>query len=228
MPGTRPGHHHPAGVGQVGARGPGPARRRVGRPGPGRAEHGHLAHVAVGAEHPEGLGHLGQGGVGDLEVADGRALAGQRPDDGQHRAQQVALGPRQRPVAGQRAERCLDRARRRADRAAALGTGTWPAGSAGSAEAGARRDSPRRSRGERRRSAVEGGALDERAAERGDQASASSSTPMRWPWLAPAAREMFSSMSVPPRSLAPARRHWRAPSTPSFTQLTWMLSMAPR
>ena len=31
----------------------------------------------VGAEDPEGLGHLGQRRVGDLEVADGRALAGQ-------------------------------------------------------------------------------------------------------------------------------------------------------
>ncbi len=30
---------------------------------------------------------------------------------------------------------------------------------------------------------------------------------MSWPWLAPAAREMFSSMSVPPRSFTPA---WRA------------------
>ena len=49
-----------------------------------------------------------------------------------------------------------------------------------------------------------------------------------WPWLAPAAREMFSSMRVPPRSLTPARRIWRTPSAPIFTQLTWMLSMASR
>src|SRR5438067_38632 len=32
---------------------------------------------------------------------------------------------------------------------------------------------------------------------------------MRWPWVAPAALEMFSSISVPPRSLTPAMRAWR-------------------
>ena len=49
-----------------------------------------------------------------------------------------------------------------------------------------------------------------------------------WPWLAPAAREMFSSISVPPRSFTPARSIWRTPSTPILTQLVWMLSMVPR
>ena len=57
--------------------------------------------------------------------------------------------------------------------------------------------------------------------------ASSSSTPMRCPWGAPAAREMFSSISVPPRSLTPARSTWRDPSAPIFTQLTWMLSMSP-
>ena len=47
-----------------------------------------------------------------------------------------------------------------------------------------------------------------------------------WPWEAPAAREMFSSMSVPPRSLQPACSSWLTPSRPIFTQLAWTLSMA--
>ena len=39
----------------------------------------------------------------------------------------------------------------------------------------------------------------------------------------PAAREMLSFISVPPRSLAPAFRHSAAPSGPIFTQDVWML-----
>ena len=49
------------------------------------------------------------------------------------------------------------------------------------------------------------------------------SSVMRWPWVAPAAREMFSSMSVPPRSLAPASRTCWAPAAPIFTHEVWML-----
>ena len=42
-----------------------------------------------------------------------------------------------------------------------------------------------------------------------------------WPWLAPAAREIYSFISVPPRSLTPARSAAAAPSSPSFTQDAW-------
>ncbi len=45
------------------------------------------------------------------------------------------------------------------------------------------------------------------------------------PYDEPAIREMVSSMSVPPRSLAPERSISAAPSVPSFTQLVWMLGM---
>ena len=55
-----------------------------------------------------------------------------------------------------------------------------------------------------------------------------SSSAMRWPWAAPAAREMFSSISVPPRSLTPACSTWRAPPAPIFTHDAWMLSTSPR
>ena len=36
-----------------------------------------------------------------------------------------------------------------------------------------------------------------------------------------------SSMSVPPKSLTPARSIWAAPTAPILTQETWMFSMAP-
>ncbi len=38
-------------------------------------------------------------------------------------------------------------------------------------------------------------------------------------------REIVSSISVPPRSLAPERSISAAPSVPSLTQLVWMLVM---
>ena len=50
---------------------------------------------------------------------------------------------------------------------------------------------------------------------------------MAWPWLAPAAREMFSSISVPPRSFAPDRSACAAPEAPIFTHDTWMLGSRP-
>ena len=37
-----------------------------------------------------------------------------------------------------------------------------------------------------------------------------------WPWAAPAAREMFSSISVPPRSLQPAWSSWRPGRAPEL------------
>ena len=83
--GTGAGHHHPVGCGQLGGQVAGEEVDGVVGLRAGRPEHGDLADVAVGAEHPEGLGHLAQGGVGDLEVADRRALAGhvrQRADHG--------------------------------------------------------------------------------------------------------------------------------------------------
>ena len=52
------------------------------------------------------------------------------------------------------------------------------------------------------------------------------SSSMPWPWVAPAARLMFSSISVPPRSLPPASRSWRAPAAPSFTHDAWTLGMS--
>ena len=55
-----------------------------------------------------------------------------------------------------------------------------------------------------------------------------SASSMSWPRAAPAARLMFSSMRVPPRSLTPASRAWRTPSAPILTQDTWMLSISPR
>ena len=48
---------------------------------------------------------------------------------------------------------------------------------------------------------------------------------MAWPWVAPAARLMFSFSSVPPRSLHPAWSSCRAPVTPTFTHDSWMLGM---
>ena len=42
------------------------------------------------------------------------------------------------------------------------------------------------------------------------------------PHSEPAAREIDSFISVPPRSLTPAASAWRTPSGPSFTQLAWM------
>ena len=47
-----------------------------------------------------------------------------------------------------------------------------------------------------------------------------------WPCSVPAAREMLSFISVPPRSLAPASRQAAAPSGPSFTQDTWMFGIS--
>src|SRR5262249_15032545 len=55
----------------------------------------------------------------------------------------------------------------------------------------------------------------------------SSSGVASWPWAAPLAREMFSSMSVPPRSLQPAARRRAPPSRPSLTHEAWMLGMSP-
>src|SRR5207253_10777703 len=57
---------------------------------------------------------------------------------------------------------------------------------------------------------------------RGSTMARKAASSMRWPCEAPAAREMFSSIKVPPRSLAPARRAWAAPSAPIFTHETWM------
>lgn len=54
-----------------------------------------------------------------------------------------------------------------------------------------------------------------------------SSSSRPWPWAAPAAREMLSFMSVPPRSFTPAERSWRAPRNPSLTHEAWMLGMEP-
>ena len=42
-----------------------------------------------------------------------------------------------------------------------------------------------------------------------------------WPCSAPAAREIDSFISVPPRSLTPARSAAAAPPIPSFTQEAW-------
>ena len=41
-------------------------------------------------------------------------------------------------------------------------------------------------------------------------------------------REMFSSMRVPPMSLAPDCSTWTTPLWPIFTHETWMLSIQPR
>ena len=57
--------------------------------------------------------------------------------------------------------------------------------------------------------------------------STSSATVLAEPCSEPAIREMVSSISVPPTSLAPARSIARVPSTPSLTQEVWMLRIRP-
>ena len=47
------------------------------------------------------------------------------------------------------------------------------------------------------------------------------------PLSEPAIREMVSSISVPPRSLQPPWSIATVPSSPSFTQEHWMLSIRP-
>ena len=47
------------------------------------------------------------------------------------------------------------------------------------------------------------------------------------PWSAPAIRLIVSSISVPPRSLAPPRSTSRHPSSPSLTQEHWIESIDP-
>ena len=58
-------------------------------------------------------------------------------------------------------------------------------------------------------------------------AASSSSGVASWPCAAPEAREMFSSMRVPPKSLHPASSRRAPPSRPSFTHEAWMLSISP-
>src|SRR5208282_2320381 len=48
-----------------------------------------------------------------------------------------------------------------------------------------------------------------------------------WPAVAPASREIFSSISVPPKSLAPACRHNCDSRRFSFTHETWILLIDP-
>ena len=69
-------------------------------------------------------------------------------------------------------------------------------------------------------------ALARHPADRADHRPPSSVGGISWPWLAPAARVMLSSISVPPRSLAPACRQTRAPSGPILTQEVWMLAIS--
>ncbi len=57
--------------------------------------------------------------------------------------------------------------------------------------------------------------------------STSSATVLADPCSLPAIREIVSSISVPPTSLAPALSIARVPSTPSLTQLVWMLGIEP-
>ena len=66
----------------------------------------------------------------------------------------------------------------------------------------------------RRRRASSAGAACGRAAR---IASSIRSGGISWPCAAPAAREIDSFISVPPRSFAPARSAACAPSIPSFT-----------
>ena len=84
-----------------------------------------------------------------------------------------------------------------------------------------------RSSGDAGHPAVEGRALLERAAERLDERPEVVLLHASGRASAPAAREMFSSISVPPRSLTPACSTWRTPATPIFTHEAWMLSMRP-
>ena len=55
----------------------------------------------------------------------------------------------------------------------------------------------------------------------------SSSTDFADPFSEPAILEMVSSIRVPPRSLAPPLSITWVRSTPSFTQLVWMLEILP-
>ena len=207
MPGTGTGHHHPVGGGQA-------RRQRAGEDvdgilglGARRAEHRELADVAVGPEDAEGLGHLGQRSLGDLQVADGRALARHVPERADHGVELARLRGRERVPLEQRLERVEPR------RCFGFGVGVECG-----ASSVARRGAPASAYSvERCTSGRPSGAT----------MASSSSTPIRCPCCAPAAREMFSSISVPPRSLAPARRSCRAPAAPILTQLTWMLSMSP-
>ena len=56
--------------------------------------------------------------------------------------------------------------------------------------------------------------------------SVSSATVLAEPCSEPAIREIVSSISVPPRSSAPACSIARVPSAPSLTQVVWMWSIA--
>ena len=53
--------------------------------------------------------------------------------------------------------------------------------------------------------------------------SVAAEEPPKAPNDAPAAREMLSFINVPPTSFTPAARAARTPSSPIFTQETWML-----
>ena len=86
----------------------------------------------------------------------------------------------------------------------------------------------RRRRPDGRGPAVERGALLERAAERLDDRAELRLVEPPGRGSRPRPREMFSSISVPPRSLQPACSTWRAPATPVFTHDTWTLSIQPR
>ena len=199
-PRTRPGHHHPIRLGQLAGQVAGEDVDRVFGQRAGRAEHRHFAHLAVRAEDPEGLGHFGQGGTGDLEVADRRALLGQvaqRPD---HRLQLADLRRPERVLRGQSLERLVQRVllgvgQRVVDLVCAR-LGAVPPGFEVVPGHGV--------------DAVPASAYSVERCTSGRPSGAtmdsSSSTPMRCPCDAPAAREMFSSISVPPTSLAPA---WR-------------------
>jgi hypothetical protein len=57
--------------------------------------------------------------------------------------------------------------------------------------------------------------------------SCSSATVFAEPCIDPAIREIVSSISVPPRSLAPERSIARVPSTPSFTHDVCTLRIRP-
>src|SRR5581483_3492542 len=61
----------------------------------------------------------------------------------------------------------------------------------------------------------------------GSTSARRSASSMPWPCDAPAAREMFSFINVPPRSLTPARSSCCAPARPSLTHDACTLSMSP-
>ncbi len=83
-------------------------------------------------------------------------------------------------------------------------------------------------RGASRRPRRRGVALARRAAHRAAISASISSTDVYSPASAPASREMLSSISVPPKSLQPARSVSCASSWPSFTHDVCRLSIRPR